>query len=243
MTHTALTDMQSRSEGFLSDLRIEDSRIPDAVLVSATYHPAAFRQPLFDALNIPCPERLLGAVDKRRAEYLAGRTMARVAMRLLDHPPTSVTTQPGRAPHWPDGLSGSISHARGRTACLLSRDTDQGFGVDTEAVASGRSLNAILAETLNSTERDRIAHGTFAPATNATLAFSAKEALFKALYPQVGRHFGFDAAELIAAPERDHLILSLTTDLTTELTKGRCFDIHHRLSGTHVLTWLAVPTP
>lgn len=241
MTHTALTDMQSRSEGFLSDLRIEDSRIPDAVLVSATYHPAAFRQPLFDALNIPCPERLLGAVDKRRAEYLAGRTMARVAMRLLDHPPTSVTTQPGRAPHWPDGLSGSISHARGRTACLLSRDTDQGFGVDTEAIASGRSLNAILAETLNSTERDRIAHGTFAPATNATLAFSAKEALFKALHARVGRHFGFDAAEMSAPPGRTGLTLILTADLAQGLRRGQRFDIHHSLSDTHVLTWMAAP--
>ena len=241
MTHKALIDMHTRSNGFLSDIRAEDSLIPGAVLVTASYDSAAFSQSLFDALDIPCPDTLGRAVDKRRADYLAGRAMASAAMALLDHPPAPVTTTPGRAPLWPDGLAGSISHARGRCACLLSRDTTRSYGVDTEAIASGRSLTAILTETLTATERDRIAHGPLPAATNATLAFSAKEALFKTLYPQVGRHFGFDAAELTKAPETDGLILTLTTDLTKDLIMGRSFDIHHRMSSTHVLTWLAVP--
>ena len=241
MTHKALIDMHTRSNGFLSDIRAEDSLFPGAVLVTASYDTAAFSQSLFDALDIPCPDTLGRAVDKRRADYLAGRAMASAAMALLDHPPAPVTTTPGRAPLWPDGLAGSISHARGRCACLLSRDTTRSYGVDTEAIASGRSLTAILTETLTATERDRIAHGPLPAATNATLAFSAKEALFKALYPQVGRHFGFDAAELTKAPETDGLILTLTTDLTKDLIMGRSFDIHHRMSSTHVLTWLAVP--
>lgn len=241
MTHPAFTDMHTLSKGFLSDIRAEDSLIPGAVLVTASYDSAAFSQSLFDALAIPCPDTLGRAVDKRRADYLAGRAVASAAMALLDHPPAPVTTTPGRAPLWPDGLAGSISHARGRCACLLSRDTSRNYGVDTEAIASGNSLTAILTETLSATERDRITQGPLPAAANATLAFSAKEALFKALYPSVGHHFGFSAAELTSAPGPDSLTLTLTTDLTKDLTEGRCFDIHHCLSSTHVLTWLAVP--
>lgn len=243
MTHQALIDMHSRSNGFLSDIGAEDSLVPGAVLVAASYETAAFSQSLFDALDIPCPDTLDRAVDKRRADYLAGRAMASAAMALLEHPPASVTTTPGRAPLWPEGLAGSISHARGRCACLLSRDTSRSYGVDTEAIASGRSLTAILTETLNPTERDRVTQGPLPAAINATLTFSAKESLFKALYPQVGRHFGFDAAELIAPPTSDSLALSLTTDLTETLPKGRRFDIHHRVTDSHVLTWLSVPAP
>lgn len=243
MTHGALIDIQTRSNGFLSEISIEDCDALETVLVTGTYHPDAFTQTLFNELNIPCPAPLPRAVEKRRMEYLAGRAMAQAAMALLEHPPTPVITQAGRAPLWPKGLSGSISHARGRCACLLSRDTTHSFGVDTESIASGQSLNAILAETLNATERDRITQGPRPPATNATLTFSAKETLFKALYPQVGRFFGFDAAELTEPPGQNNLTLSLTTNLTETLTKGRRFDIQHCLTGTHVLTWLSVPTP
>lgn len=243
MTRTPLTDLQTASAGFLTDIRQEDSRGPGAVLVTASYHATAFSQALFEAMSIPCPDTLNRAVEKRRADYLAGRAMARAAMSLLGHPPAPVGTAPDRAPLWPAGLTGSISHARGRCACLLSRDTHHSFGVDTEAIASGRSLDAILAETLNATERDRITQGPLSAATHATLAFSAKESLFKALHPRVGHFFGFDAAELTIPPTGDRLTLTLTTDLAVSLAKGRRFDIHHRVSDTHVLTWLSVPAP
>ncbi|WP_292288994.1 4'-phosphopantetheinyl transferase superfamily protein [Marivita sp.] len=238
-----LAYLQTRSQGFLSGITCEDSLIPGAILVTAAYDRTRFTPALFDDLEIPSPKTLHRAVDKRRAEYLAGRAVAKAAMCLLGHAPDPVTTAPGRAPLWPRGLAGSISHARGRCACLLSRDTGHGYGVDTEEIASGRSLAAILAETLNTRERAIVTQGALPAATSATLTFSAKEALFKALYPQVGRHFGFDAAELTAPPTGDRLSLSLTTDLGNGLASGRRFDIHHRLSGTHVLTWLSVPGP
>jgi 4'-phosphopantetheinyl transferase EntD len=241
MTETALLDLQIRSTGFLSDIALEDSLIPNAVLVTARYDATAFSQSLFAALDIPCPPSLDRAVDKRRAEFLAGRAMALAAMAVLEHPPSPIIPQPNRAPLWPTGLAGSISHARGRCACLLSRDTDHSYGVDTEAIAKGRSLKAILSETLTAHDRHAITQGPLPAATGATLVFSAKEALFKALYPGVGRHFGFDAAELADPPRGGSLTLSLTTDLTDGITSGRRFDIHYRLTDTHVLTWLSVP--
>ena len=242
MTAHPFSDLQTRAQGFLSGITAEDSLIPGAVLITASYDTRAFAPSLFDNLGIPCPDTLTKAVAKRQAEYLAGRSLAQAAMAALGHRPEPVTNLPSRAPHWPAGLAGSISHARGRCACLLSQDTTQSYGVDTEAIASGRSLNAILAETLSAGERTTITQGPLPAATNATLAFSAKEALFKALHPQVGRHFGFDAAELAGPPTQTHLTLTLTGDLTDRLTGGLSFTLHHRLTDTHVLTWLAVPT-
>mgnify|MGYP001942657738 CR=1 FL=1 len=243
MTTPFFTDLQTRARGFLSGIAQEDSLISGAVLVSASYDEAAFSDALFAQLDIPQPSTLSRAVPRRKAEFLAGRAMTQAAMAGLGLPPRPVDTTPSRAPLWPEGLSGSISHARGRCACLLSQDTGRSFGIDTEAIAEGRSLDAILSQTLSPDERALLTQGPHPTNTNATLAFSAKEALFKALYPQVGRHFGFDAAELTDPPGDTSLALSLTTSLTETLPKGRRFDIHLRCTSTHILTWLAVPTP
>ncbi len=64
-----------------------------------------------------------------------------------------------------------------------------------------------------------------------TLVFSAKESLFKALYPSVNRYFDFlDVIVAVFKPktkERDNstgiLTLKLNTDLNTELHQGKCF--------------------
>lgn len=241
MTALRLADLQSRADRFLTDLAVGESRIPGAVLVTASYDATAFSDDLFDRLDIPCPPKLYRAVARRKADFLAGRAMALAAMTCLDLPPQPVGNAANRAPIWPDGVTGSLSHARGRCACLLSRNTRLTFGVDTEAIAENRTLTAILTETLSPAERQTITQGPFPAATNATLAFSAKEALFKALYARVGHHFGFDAAELCAAPSQGGLSLQLTTDLADGLSRGQRFDLHHSLTKTHVLTWLAAP--
>jgi enterobactin synthetase component D len=241
MDHSRLTDLQTLSNGFLTHIRVQDSRIPGAVLVSASYDITAYCDDLFDKLSIPCPPKLYRAVAGRKADFLSGRAMVQSAMAQLGVPPQPVNNAANRAPVWPDGLTGSLSHARGRCAGLLSRNTNLTFGVDTEAIAQNRTLTAILTETLSPAERQTITQGPFPAATNATLAFSAKEALFKALYARVGHHFGFDAAELCTAPTDMGLTLRLTTDLAEDLTQGQRFDLHHRLTATHVLTWLAAP--
>lgn len=236
-----LKDLQSRAAGFLTGIMVEDSRIPGTVLVTAGYDSAAYADDLFDRLDIACPPKLIRAVPRRKADFLAGRAMVLAAMTRLGIPPQPVANAPSRAPVWPEGLTGSLSHARGRCAGLLSQNTRLTFGVDTEAIAQNRTLTAILTETLSPAERAILSAGPLPAATNATLAFSAKEALFKALYARVGHHFGFDAAEMRSPPTQTGLTLILTADLAAGLTRGQRFDLHHRLTQTHVLTWLAAP--
>jgi len=242
MVQTAFSDLETRSGGFLSGISSADSGRVDAVLLTASYDRHAYSDALFDTLGVQLPVTIKRAAQKRKADYLAGRSIALAAMKALGISPTAIASAPSRAPIWPDGLTGSISHARGRCACVLSYDTSQSVGVDTEAIASGSSLAAILSETLTPQDRDTISADVSSQPTNATLVFSAKEALFKALYPRVNCYFGFDAAELAAPPGQNMLHLRLTKDLATGMNKGDTFPVHFNVTATHVLTWLSVPS-
>jgi len=243
MARDADKHIENVTNGFLSEVADIKSHIANAVAVTARYDERLYDDTLFEVLKVPCPRNIAAAVRSRKADYLAGRAVAVLAMRRLGHANAGVTTAPSRAPIWPEGLAGSLSHARGRCACLLSRNTAVGYGIDTEAVATGTSLQAILSETLTARDRQWVAQSALPTSTAATLAFSAKEALFKALYPQVGQYFGFDAAELSGPPEGTGLSLALTTALTPHLKTGQSFGLHPCLSDPHVPTWLAAPVP
>ena len=75
------------------------------------------------------------AVQTRRDEFTAGRAAARLAMERLGLPPQAVPAAPDRSPGWPDGLTGSISHAGGLCAAVLSRDPLHKLGLDIEDAA------------------------------------------------------------------------------------------------------------
>ncbi|WP_411221780.1 4'-phosphopantetheinyl transferase family protein [Marivita sp. S2033] len=212
-----------------------------ALLLTAQYHPDRFHPDLFFVSGMDVPSRIARAVPKRQAEFLAGRLLARHGQRALGLSPDPVGTADSRAPVWPYGLVGSITHARGRCAVLISTDAQQSHGIDTEQIAEGDSLKAILSQTLS--DRDKALLSKTETARDATLAFSAKETLFKALYPQIGQFFGFDAAELAEPPGPDTLRLRLTADLSRTFLKNQTFLIHHATGDTHVLTWLSVPIP
>ncbi|WGW04504.1 4'-phosphopantetheinyl transferase family protein [Tropicibacter oceani] len=239
MTPLAPDILPELTQGFLhpADLRREGQ----GVLVQGGYDLARFRLELFDQLEITRPAKLARAIDKRLAEFLAGRAMARVAQGALGIA-GQVAIGDDRAPVWPDGLAGSISHARGRCACLALPQGQGTPGIDIEAIAHGHALESILRMTLNDAETALI--GTASqPDTVATLCFSAKETLFKALYPVVRRHFGFASARLQALPRDGVLRLTLAETLHPDLPQGRSLDLRYDTGKGHVLTWLVHQSP
>lgn len=196
-----------------------------------------FTPDLFSTLEIARPDSLHKAVDKRLADFLAGRCMARLAMERLG---VIGEVEPGadRLPVWPSGLAGSISHARGHCASLVMPADCGDPGIDIEALATGKSLEAILSTTMNA---DEVAL-TDGSGVIATACFSAKETLFKALYPTVRRFFGFSAARFVGFPEDGLIRLELTETLHPTLPEGRLFDIFHDDSADHVMTWMVHKT-
>jgi 4'-phosphopantetheinyl transferase EntD len=140
---------------------------------------------------------VMGAVPARVREFAGGRMAARAALDRLglrDHP---VPMAPDRSPVWPDGVRGSITHAGGLCLAAVTRDPEiLGLGIDLEP--DDPLPSEVLAEVVLDDERG----------LDARFVFSAKEAVYKALFPQVGRVFGFDAVRIAA---RDAGFLATTT--------------------------------
>lgn len=145
------------------------------------------------------------AVPRRLAEFTAGRAAARIAMQRLGLPPQAVPAAPDRSPVWPAGLNGSISHANGICAAVLTRDTALRLGLDLEdpapldpdlwpLVLTLTELSAL--EEVPIDERGVI----------AKRVFCIKEAAYKAQFPLTGAVIGFQALEVIALPFPDSLV-------------------------------------
>lgn len=84
---------------------------PDGVAV-AVVDPEQVTEPLF-----PIEEAAVSrAVAGRRAEFAAGRQAARQALKALGYAPVAIPMAEDRAPVWPQGIVGSLSHCP--AACI-----------------------------------------------------------------------------------------------------------------------------
>ena len=61
-----------------------------------------------------------GAVTKRREEFAAGRNAARAALAGLGPPPCPLLRAGRRAPAWPQGIVGSITHCSGFCCAVVA---------------------------------------------------------------------------------------------------------------------------
>lgn len=142
-------------------------------------------------------ELVVRAVPKRRREFVAGRTCARRALAQLGIAPTAIGRDDARAPTWPAGVVGSITHTRGFCAAAVASASQlSGLGIDAERV-SGTDLEVIVSQACRPAERHWIdaLPECLRPAW-ATVIFSAKESAFKCIFPLRRRWMGFDEAEL-----------------------------------------------
>ncbi|MEY8837434.1 4'-phosphopantetheinyl transferase [Cribrihabitans sp. XS_ASV171] len=132
-----------------------------------------------------------GAVEKRRREFAAGRMATRLALRDLGAPALAVPMGADRAPVWPAGLVGSITHCD--TACLAVMAWEgeiRLLGLDLEHDTP--LGNDLVPEICTEEERAWLA-ALEAPGQAAKVIFSAKEAVYKAQYPRSRTLIGFDA--------------------------------------------------
>ena len=149
------------------------------------------------------------AVPKRVAEFAAGRRAARKALGAIGHEASDLPTGPDRAPVWPNGVVGSITHHEGRCIAVVARRSSlSGLGLDLAALDP-------LAEDLWPTiltdndrnwlsDQQKPLQGGY-----AQMIFSAKEATYKALYPLSRRIVGFDAMDIAPDLARNRFTATL----------------------------------
>lgn len=137
-----------------------------------------------------------GAVPSRRREFATTRHLARRAMRDLDLPPSPVPRGSDRAPVWPPGVVGALTHCEGYRAAALARaGTVRAVGIDAEPHAA---LPPGVASLVLRADEDRA--GIDGVHTDR-VRFSAKESIFKAWYPLTGRWVDFSRARVVLLPD------------------------------------------
>ncbi|TRX76004.1 4'-phosphopantetheinyl transferase family protein [Pseudomonas mangiferae] len=202
----------------------------------ARLDPAAFRQS-----DVPMPASIERSVPKRQAEYLAGRLCAREALLPLLGRPAIPTIGNDRAPVWPHGVCGSITHGSGLAAAVVGPSRAwRSLGLDVEEDLPDDRAERLAGEILVPAELERLAGLPAAErARQVTLTFSLKESLFKALYPLVRQRFYFEAAEVVACAG-GRARLRLLADLDGEWRAGCELDGLYAAHGAHLLSVVAV---
>ncbi|MFW6093118.1 MAG: 4'-phosphopantetheinyl transferase family protein [Pseudomonadota bacterium] len=169
--------------------------LPDLPRIALVAGPVADHRCALWAAERPALE---GVVAARAREFSTGRYLARCAMVDAGLRPAAIPRGGNRAPAWPPGMIGSITHA-GEVAVAGAAPADAagGLGIDLERV--DRVTANLHRRLFTPAER---AHLDPADRRTAGLVFSAKEAGYKAVNPRVGRFIGFQEAEVTLDPER-----------------------------------------
>ena len=127
---------------------------------------------------------IAGVVETRRCEFITARRCAREALKRLGHAPAPMLSGDRRAPRWPDGIAGSITHCSGyRAAAVASTASVAAIGIDAEPhgpLPKGVEEAVTLAEERDMLAELRASHP--GPHWDKIL-FSAKESVYKAWFP------------------------------------------------------------
>lgn len=187
---------------------------------TALFDKTLFKEDDYIQTGILLPSTLKTAVNKRKAEYLAGRLCAREAIQLLGYCGYPSSKQ-NRRPIWPNGLCGSISHSQQHVAAVVAKNEHlQNIGLDIEKKINPQRSQKLLNTILNHKEQQLITNDVDL-SFFTTLAFSVKESLFKALYPLTLTYFYFKHAEITGwCLDKKEVYLELSMNLSTEWQIG-----------------------
>jgi enterobactin synthetase component D len=186
------------------------------------------------AMSIALPPETAAFAPRRLDTFLRGRAAALLALRELAVAPGALAIGPRGAPEWPPGVVGSITHDETLAAAAVAFARElRGVGIDAQTITHEPPDTIALVAT-----EDELAR--IPSDARFTVAFSAKETLYKCLAPTVGSFFGFEDARVVSA-SGDRVRLRLERALHTSLAAGDSFDVAWRLDGERVLTALEWP--
>lgn len=159
--------------------------------------------PVLDAsADLVAAERALvaRAVPKRQHEFATGRRIAHQLLARLGAPDFALLADADRAPIWPTGIIGSISHSHG--LCIVAaakRGACVGLGIDVEEMRAVRPelWRRVLCD---DEERWLRTRPLAEQLPLAAVFFSAKEAVYKAQFPLTRARLGFHDVSLELDP-------------------------------------------
>lgn len=190
-----------------------------------------------DIESIPISEVLVKACFSRKQEFQRGRVCAAEALNSLgEYNHYIVEVEDDRSPIWPRGVVGSISHCK-KYSCSVAASSAEltAVGIDLESTVRVQDKLARMIQFDSDIQSDSRLSST----ELLSLIFSAKESLYKALYPQVKCYFGFEDAALTEVTESNFSI-KLINDLSCDYKKGASFKGNFLFFDEHVLTVIEI---
>jgi enterobactin synthetase component D len=168
--------------------------------------------------------RLIGG--DYRWHFRAGRECAARALAQLGVPATEVGRGPAGEPLWPEGITGSITHKGEFVSAAVARASDAlGIGIDAEEIVDSTRA-ARIAPMIVMPREVSIGGDSVSPGLRVSLLFSIKEAVFKCLYPLVGKRFYYDALTVLVVDlDAGSFEAELAIPLSAQLPAG------HLLAG------------
>jgi 4'-phosphopantetheinyl transferase EntD len=141
--------------------------------------------------------------------------LARLALDELDVPRGPILNNEDRSPRWPDGVIGSLTHTDIWCGVALAKREHAALslGIDMERLGSVSPE----VERRIFTERELRDNRSVDP----SIRFSAKESLYKAIYPLVRRFVGFGEVEIELTTAREFVVRIVSPELRAELARVR----------------------
>lgn len=204
------------------------------------FNVAAYFPSLFHILGQPKPEVIENSALKRQAEYLAGRHAARCCLQELGVGAKPVPIGDNRSPQWPEGTIGSITHSDNQAICIAKlRETGEFLGIDIENWLESSCAMKIRQIVLTPSDNLVLANHPLTERQLVTLLFSAKESIFKALYPFVNEYFGFDVVDVVEINlNQKYVNLMLNQTLSKSCRAGLVLKVIFEFNKDYVLTRL-----
>ncbi|MEZ9438848.1 4'-phosphopantetheinyl transferase family protein [Vibrio atlanticus] len=189
----------------------------------------SFDDNLFDITNVYCPIAIAQSVDKRKAEYFAGRYLVARELQNLGFSHQPLEQNVDRSPRLPNDVIGSISHSDDIAAVGVlpsSNANRENIGIDIQQRISSEICDDIENMVVTVQEVDLVVKYGLTRTEAVTLLFSAKEAIYKALARFVRRGLDFNSATLIKIDE-DTVEFELSKDITSLISDSES----HNLNG------------
>ena len=196
------------------------------VIYQCEFNKEQYRDELYDVLEVKFNPSLARAVDKRKAEFLAGRYCCKKALSSMGVSNFDVLVGENRAPQWPVGIKGAISHNSHHAMVAITRLPNVlGIGIDIESIMSTKTMNDIKDAILRDAEHDLLYVPEARAVVVSSLIFSFKESFFKAAYPSTGFYFDFDAITIDKIDyENKRFYLTVKQDLNPQIRPGMKFE-------------------
>lgn len=206
----------------------------EMVIDLCEFNISAYSDAEYTKLPYPMPIELKKGANKRKGEFLAGRLCAANALSRLGFSQV-VDIESDRSPKWPHQAIGSISHSNSLAIAIAEPERNlRAIGIDCEHIideVTAANINTkILTKAELKQEQDKL------DPVLVTRYFSAKESVYKCLFPMVKQYFDFQDVSISFSEKEQTFVARLNRDISADINKGYALKGFFTFYHSHVLT-------